>query len=137
MTRFYRNDRNPCSILNDYENFYISLLTMPEYRQDRHHVTDNDSRRRAMISPSSCLQKPDNTTRSVSATLLGSFPPLLQKILKLKFETFHYFFCFLFDKNCFKGDQSKLLMIYLSSVSHRKCKIHRGSGNYLPDSGFI
>ena len=28
-------------------------------------------------------------------------------------------------------------MIYLSSVSHRKCKIHRGSGNYLPDFGFI
>ena len=67
---------------------------MPEYRQDRHHVTDNDSRRRAMISPSSRLQKPDNTTRLVSATLSGSFPHLLQKMLKLKFETFHYFLFF-------------------------------------------
>ena len=65
---------------------------MPEYRQDRHHVTDSDSQRRAMISPSSRLQKPDNTTRLVSAILSGSFPHLLQKILKLKFETFSLFF---------------------------------------------
>ena len=88
----FPSDRS--SFLNDSETFYISLLTMPEYLQDRHRVTDSDSQRRAMISPSSRLRKPDNTTRSVSAILSGSLPHLLQKILKIKFETLHYFLFF-------------------------------------------